>query len=393
MVYKKINYSEVTWPIRKLGEVCDLPSPGIKEFEGKKRYVATADIDYDRITNFSKITYKNRPHRANVEVEENDVLVAKMAQTLKLLLATKEHQKDYIFSTGFAVLRAKEEYLVPSYLFYFLTTKDFNLQKDKLAVGATQKAINHQAFKRIKMPILPLKIQQEIVERLDVIRKAQELNDKQIALADELFQSLLWRELELKGKDWEVRRFGEISGFQYGYTAPAKELGEYRFIRITDIDDNGDLRNEDIKYINGPEKDLTPYFLKYGDLLVARTGATFGKILFFNLKEKSIFASYLIRLNINKKFISPSYLWLFSRTKEYWKQAMNLMTGSGQPQFNANKIKRIRVPVPPLKSQLEIIEKLQAVQDYKKKLLKQKQKLQELFESWLDKAMKGELVN
>jgi len=42
--------------------------------------------------------------------------------------------------------------------------------------------------------------------------------------------------------------------------------------------------------------------------------------------------------------------------------------------------------------QHQIIQKLQSVQDYKRKLLAQKQKLQELFESCLDKAMKGELV-
>jgi hypothetical protein len=44
------------------------------------------------------------------------------------------------------------------------------------------------------------------VERLDAIKKAQELNDKQIELAEELFQSLLHRELDPKGKNWEVKK-------------------------------------------------------------------------------------------------------------------------------------------------------------------------------------------
>jgi len=377
------------WPTKKLGEVCEIMSPGIKEFEGSKKYVATADVDFDKILYFTKITYKNRPSRANMEVKENDVLVARMAETKKFLIADKNFQDNYIFSTGFVVLRVKDE-LIPRYLFYFLTTKDFNLQKDKLAVGATQKAINNPALKKIKIPLPPLKIQQKIVERLDTIKKAQELNDKQIELAEELFQSLLHRELDPKGKNWEVKKLGEVASFQYGYTESAKEKGNFRFIRITDIGDNGELINLDKKYIQADEKELIPYILEKSDLLIARTGATFGKMLYFDSIEPSVFASYLIRVKPNKNIIIPKFIWLFSRTSDYWRQAWNLMTGSGQQQFNANKIKQIKIPLPPLETQKKIVEKLSAVQEYKKKLLDQKQKLQELFDSVLNKSFNEE---
>ena len=40
----------------------------------------------------------------------------------------------------------------------------------------------------------------------------------------------------------------------------------------------------------------------------------------------------------------------------------------------------------------KIVEKLSAVQEYKKRLIEQRSKLKELFESVLDKAFKGELV-
>ena len=147
-----------SWPTRKLGEVCEIISPGIEKFDGIKKYVATADVDFDKIINSTEIIYKKRPSRANMEPKENDVLVARMAETQKFLVVDKKLRDDYIFSTGFAVLRTKKD-LLPKYLFYFFTTKDFNLQKNKLAVGATQKAINNPALKRIKIPILPLPIQ------------------------------------------------------------------------------------------------------------------------------------------------------------------------------------------------------------------------------------------
>jgi len=200
-----------TWPTKKLMEVCEIVSPGVNEFAGFKKYIATADIDYDKIINFIKIDYKNRPSRANMEVLENDLLVAKMAQTQKFLLASKELQQNYIFSTGFAVLRIKREYLMPEYLFYFFTTKEFNEQKDKLATGATQKAINNNRLAKVKIFLPPISLQSQIVSRLDAIRKAQELNAQQIALAEELFQSLLNRELDPKGTDRKMNKLEEVA--------------------------------------------------------------------------------------------------------------------------------------------------------------------------------------
>ena len=64
-----------------------------------------------------------------------------------------------------------------------------------------------------------------------------------------------------------------------------------------------------------------------------------------------------------------------------------------QANINAKEIRSIKIPLLPLKTQRKIVEKLSAVQEYKKKLLEQKQKLHELFESVLDKSMKSKLEN
>jgi len=54
-------------------------------------------------------------------------------------------------------------------------------------------------------------------------------------------------------------------------------------------------------------------------------------------------------------------------------------------------LKNLKIPLPPIETQRKIVEKLSAVQDYKKKLSEQKQKLQELFDSVLNKSFKGQL--
>lgn len=77
-------------------------------------------------------------------------------------------------------------------------------------------------------------------------------------------------------------------------------------------------------------EEVNKFLLKKEDILVARTGATYGKT--------AIFASYLIRINVNKTLVLPKYYWYFTQSDYYWKQAKKLAGGTGQPQFNANVI-------------------------------------------------------
>ena len=96
----------------------------------------------------------------------------------------------------------------------------------------------------------------------------------------------------------EYKMLGEIAEFTYGYTAKAQDKGDARFIRITDIGNNGFLNHEDAKYITLSDESKK-YLLEKGDLLVARTGATYGKTLIITSSEKSVYASFLIKITLN----------------------------------------------------------------------------------------------
>ena len=146
----------------------------------------------------------------------------------------------------------------------------------------------------------------------------------------------------------------EIASFTYGYTDKALKDGDTRFIRITDIMANGCLTSEEKMYINLSQASCK-YLLKKGDLLMARTGATFGKTLYFNEDYNAVYASFLIKIQLNKNIISNKYYWHFSKSKYYWLQANKLASKGGQPQFNANVLSQIEVPIPPLSEQQRIV--------------------------------------
>ncbi len=95
--------------------------------------------------------------------------------------------------------------------------------------------------------------------------------------------------------------------------------------------------------------------VKPGDLLMARTGATYGKTLFVTDDESAIYASFLIKIIFDQGIMLNRYYWYFAKTSYYWNQAEKLVTTGGQPQFNANALKQIKVTIPSIEKQKEII--------------------------------------
>lgn len=177
---------------------------------------------------------------------------------------------------------------------------------------------------------------------------------------------------------------GDICEPEYGYTDSAKEEGNARFIRITDIDETGKLRPNDAMHIRLSEKSKS-YLLKENDVLVARTGATYGKTVIFKENYPAVFASYLIRLNFKGDVIDPNFYWVFSQTEDYWAQAKNLVTGGGQPQFNGGAIKKIKVPLPPIKIQKQFVFEAEKEQE----IIEANRRLIEIYEKKIQGVIGG----
>ena len=146
---------------------------------------------------------------------------------------------------------------------------------------------------------------------------------------------------------------GELASLKYGLGESAEEKGTHRFVRITDINEFGLLKTTDKKYVS-IDNSQSEYVLTKEDVLMARTGATYGKCLYFEDDEPSVFAGYLIKISLIEKVL-PKFFWIFSQSSNFDSQKKKLVVGGGQPQFNANTLKKILVPVPPIEDQERII--------------------------------------
>ena len=150
---------------------------------------------------------------------------------------------------------------------------------------------------------------------------------------------------------------GDIASFTYGYTDTARNEGDARFIRITDILDSGGLNPNNAKYVTLNDENRK-YLLKAGDVLMARTGATFGKTTYIPDDSPAVYASFLIKINLNNDVILNRYYWHFAQSNLYWEQANKLVSTGGQPQFNTSAISRVEIPLPPLPVQQRIVDVL-----------------------------------
>lgn len=88
---------------------------------------------------------------------------------------------------------------------------------------------------------------------------------------------------------------------------------------------------------------------------MARTGATFGKTLYVDTDEVAVYASFLIRITFNTSTVLNRFYWHYSKSKYYWQQANKLVSTGGQPQFNANALAQVVIPIPPLEVQERIV--------------------------------------
>lgn len=382
----------------KLGEVAQIESGGtpdtknLKFWDGDILWLTPKELSGDRVYEIydteRKITGLGLENSSAKLLPKGSVLFSSRAPIgyvaiAGVPLATNQGFKNFICDS---------KVLDNRYLYYFLKSKTKYLQS--LGRGATFGEISRSILSKVEIPLPPRTIQQEIVERLDAIRTAQESNEKQIVLTEELFQSLLQEEFIEKREIMAIKKLSEIledisSGFA---SRPVVDgIGQ---LRPNNIDLNGSLNFESIKFVSQNSARIENYFLRRRDILFNNTNSVelVGKTTYIDRDYDYVFSNHMTRLrlktNIADSYFVAIYLqYLFTKGKYRY-----LCTPwVNQAAVNTNTLKNLKIPLPSLDDQHRIVAKLSAVQDYKKKLLEQKTKLKELFDSVLHRSMRGDL--
>lgn len=339
----------MTWPTKKIGEVCEIEygtrivklrnTPGQYYVYGGGGKTFTTDT-YNR---------------------ENRVIISRFGMSPNCV--RKVHGKFYLNDSGLTLAPQNHKEFVQDYLDLFL----FSVEQEiyNLGRGQAQRNLNIVEFKNLEVPLPPIDEQKRVVKKIEKlfakIGRASRLRAESSAASAVLLPSALHQIFSRSGKEgWAIKKVGEICEKpQYGYTASARQekVGP-KLLRITDIQ-NGLVEWKNVPYCKC--NDAKKYELESGDIVFARTGATVGKsFLIKSVPEKSIFASYLIRLHA-KESVVPKYLYAFFQSPDYWQQIAGHQVGAAQPNVNASKLSEIKIPLPPKAEQKKIVAYLDAL--------------------------------
>jgi type I restriction enzyme S subunit len=374
----------------------NINSQNINKFNGNKNYLSTKSIKKNKIHKIEEIiTYENKPSRANLQPIKNSVIFAKMQYTEKVLKITEEMQKNCIFSTGFMAINPVKDKLNSGFLEHYFKTTIFNLQKNKLCNGGTQKALSNKNANKIFIPIPPIKQQQKIVKVLDIttnlITQQQELLKQYDLFLKSKFIEMFGDPVK-NPMGWEIEKLVNLSinNGEYGSSASAIKYNNKkpRYIRITDITNEGCLKSDK----KSPSSVDVKYLLNKGDIVFARSGATVGKTYLHNLDNANFqFAGYLIRFIPNKKLVNPIFLFYFTKSNYYNTWLNSKQKVVAQPNINAKEYGSLDIFLPTITLQnkfADIVEKIENIKTQQNKKLLQ---LQDLHNSLMQKAFKGEI--
>ncbi len=180
-----------------------------------------------------------------------------------------------------------------------------------------------------------------------------------------------------------------LSKPQYG----ANEAGlvrehkeQVRYIRITDIDENGLISTAELGATITNVEDK--YILNENDIVIARSGATVGKAYIHKqLPYKCVYAGYLIRFVVDSEKILPDYLFAYTQLGPYKEWVNAIQRPSAQPNINAEEYQSLEIPLPNLSKQQEIVDYINAAYTQKQAKEAEAQQLLDSIDDYLLKEL------
>ena len=248
----------------------------------------------------------------------------------------------------------------------------------------------------MEIPLPPIEKQREIVEKYNAKIKLAEEQEQKIKILEKEIENLWTNTLglefvELNSKEtknsflnfaflsqltrWDIyNNTNDVKSIKYKFSKlkdivlgkplygagekGVKNKSEVRYIRITDINEDGTLNNDFVSAEKVEEK----YILKENDFLIARSGNTVGKtFLYKNKYGKCLYAGYLIKFELDINKIIPEYLLYYTKSKAYKTWISSNQRANAQPNINSEEYLNSPIIIPDLATQKDLVNKINKI--------------------------------
>ena len=293
------------------------------------------------------------------------------------------------------------------FLFFYLLSQKQNIQEK--AEGGAQPNISKEKLINILFPLPPLAEQRRIVEKIeellalvddletnktDLQSYIKQAKSKVLEMAvrgelvpqnpeDEPASVLLERikkeqkSSKSKGKNtehnthyeeellfdipenWAWCRLGEVCDFENGFAFSSDNYCSQGvpLIRISNIQ-NSKIDLKDVVFVDKIVDEK--FIVEKGDLLIAMSGATTGKMGNYTFEEKAYLNQRVGNIRIKaESILYPKYRDFFMLTKS--NDVLKMAYGGAQPNISGKMIESLLLPLPPLEEQHRIVEKIEHI--------------------------------
>lgn len=267
-------------------------------------YLEISNVDYHGIVDpnaIERLRYEDAPSRARRRMAKNCTVISSVRPNLQAVAFVHNGRKDFVCSTGFNVVQPLEHKLFPKFGYYALISEGARQYFEATAKGVGYPAVDDKDFDSFAMPLPPLPEQQRIAAYLDAscaaIDAAVAAKHRQLEALDSLRKETITRAItsglkpntrtKPSGEDWLgkipahwsapslKRLLREPLSYGLNEAAELEERDLPRYLRITDFDDDGKLRDDTFRSL--PREIAREALLQPNDVLFARSGATVGK--------------------------------------------------------------------------------------------------------------------
>lgn len=345
---KMLDGGGMEW--KPLGELT-LPTSNIKWRDANRTYryidLTSVSIETKVIIETSEIASSNAPSRAQKLIEKNDVIFATTRPTQQRYCLIDENYDGEVASTGYCVLRAKQDVVLPKWIMYWIASTDFKIYAEENQSGSAYPAISDAKVKDFKIPIpcpenpeKSLEIQAEIVRILDAFTElttelTTELNARKKQYHYYRDQLLSFEEGEVEWKT--LGEIGEVRMCKRILKSQTSSEGEIPFYKI------GTFGKEPDAYI--PRSLFEEYKSKYsypkiGEILISASG-TIGRTVIFDGEDAYFQDSNIVWIENDESVVLNKFLFYFYKIAN-WGISEG---GTIQRLYNEN-LRKLLIPIP-----------------------------------------------
>ena len=329
------------------------------------------------------------------KIFEGDILMSLTGNVGRVGRFPKELLPAYINQRVCRVM-PKNEKLDTNFLFHFLNSDVFENEAIKNSAGAAQLNLSTKWLGDFEIPLPNLATQQRIAAILDqadaIIQNNRAIVQKYDALTQSLFLDMFGDPVKNE-KGWEIRKMEEISlKITDGTHQSPKFLKEgIPFLLVSNIVNNK-INYKTNKFISEEDFETlnkrTP--IEIGNILLTSVGS-YGNPAIIESQMKFAFQRHIAFIKPNHSMINYHFLFHFLKSDLIKREIDKKVKGAAQKTYNLVELKKLRIILPTITLQNQFAERVAVIEAQKQQAQLELAKSEELFNSLLQRAFKGEL--